>query len=302
MQYDIPILFIVYKRIDVSLKVFNEIKKIKPKQLFICSDGFKSNADMKMVLSLRKTLLNNINWDCDLKLLFREKNLGCGLNVSSSISWFFEHVEHGIILEDDCLPSESFFHFSKQMLTLYRDNDNVSHISGSNLNVNYHFKQDYLFSNYTLVWGWATWRKSWKNFNYNMDSFEDSYFKKLCRNKFSSYEEANFWFKTIKDIKMRNNNVWANRWLYSILINDKMSIIPKFNLIQNIGFDNEATNTKTHWKGSLAINSEYSHNIQHPVKIDLDLKLGEKIFLDFFYLSFANKILNKIKYVIKSLY
>lgn len=301
MNFDIPILFIVYKRIDVSLKVFNEIRNVKPKELFICSDGYKSNQDMDKVLYLRKVLLKKIDWNCKLKLLFREQNLGCGLNVSSAISWFFEHVEQGIILEDDCLPSESFFDFSKKMLELYKDNHNISHISGSNLNVNYHFKDDYSFSNYILVWGWATWRRSWEDFDYHMSSFKKSSFRKLCKIKFLNSKEANFWFKTIMNLKITkgDNNVWAIRWLYSSLINDKISIIPKYNLIENIGFDKEATHTKSSWKVPLNINNEYSKKIQHPKKIELDLKLGESIFMDFFFESFIIKIKRKIKNVIK---
>ena len=110
---DTPVLFLIFNRPDVTEKVFSQIKKATPKQLFIAADGPRAaNAeDQVECAKTRQLVLDMIDWECEVKTLFREENLGCGLAVSQAITWFFEHVEMGIILEDDCYPDLSFFRF-----------------------------------------------------------------------------------------------------------------------------------------------------------------------------------------------
>ena len=119
--YNTPILFIIFNRPQETKIVFNQIKLIKPKKLFISSDGPRSEIqnEKKIVNDLRDSLIKEINWDCNIKTLFRENNLGCKHAVSSAISWFFSNEERGIILEDDCLPNSSFFLFCSEMLNKY---------------------------------------------------------------------------------------------------------------------------------------------------------------------------------------
>src|ERR1700730_3349211 len=118
-MFDTPILFLIYKRPGSTEKVFNEISKMKPRQLFVVADGPKSGLEESLCQQTRDIILK-VNWDCEVKTLFREKNLGIKYNVSSGINWFFSHVDEGIILEDDCIPSESFFLFCSELLVKYR--------------------------------------------------------------------------------------------------------------------------------------------------------------------------------------
>jgi len=163
--FNTPILFLVFNRFDLTKKVFKEIKKARPKSLFISSDGARTKKEEKKVEEIRQYLLNNIDWNCNLKTLFRNKNLGCQKAVSSAISWFFNNVEQGVILEDDCLPNQDFFKFSEEMLKKYKNNDKIMHISGTNVEKKSNLNEDYFFSKTFNMWGWATWRRSWKYFD-----------------------------------------------------------------------------------------------------------------------------------------
>jgi len=130
-MFDIPILFIIFKRPDTTSVVFEQIKKIKPKKLYIASDGPRNESDIEKCLQTKK-IVENIDWPCEIKRNYSEKNLGCGRRVSSAIDWIFEKEEQAIILEDDCLPNKDFFLYCKQMLETYKGNEKIMMISGTN--------------------------------------------------------------------------------------------------------------------------------------------------------------------------
>src|SRR6056297_619848 len=124
-QFETPVLFLIFNRLDTTKQVFEEIRKAKPKQLFIAADGPRTKQEKEKTDAVRKYVLDNIGWKCSVKKLFRNKNLGCKYAVSGAIDWFFENVEQGIILEDDCLPSQSFFRFCEELLEKYKDDERV---------------------------------------------------------------------------------------------------------------------------------------------------------------------------------
>ena len=160
-MFNTPILFIIFNRPDTAKKVFKKIQKIEPKQLFIAADGPRKNKpeDVELCKQTRE-ILNGINWDCELITLLREENVGCKKGPADAISWFFEHVEEGIILEDDCLPSDSFFPFCEELLEKYRYDTRIMHIGGSIQLPDYENPDSYYFSRLSHVWGWATWKRA----------------------------------------------------------------------------------------------------------------------------------------------
>ena len=107
------VLFLVFNRLDTTKQVFEAIREAKPPRLYIAADGARETkaGEAEKVTAVRDFILKNIDWECDIKTLFREENLGCKYAVSGAIDWFFDNEEMGIILEDDCLPSQSFFGF-----------------------------------------------------------------------------------------------------------------------------------------------------------------------------------------------
>jgi mannosyltransferase OCH1-like enzyme len=227
---------LVFTRIDTTQKIFEKIRSVKPKRLYVAADGPRNAEEVRMCDIVRNSIINQIDWDCTLKTLFRDKNSGCR-GLSQSISWFFEHEIEGIILEDDCLPSDSFFGFCSQLLEKYRYDERIGHISGSNDQCgNKCGDGSYYFSSLTGVWGWAGWRRVWKDFDIDMKSYplfeRLNYLEKMpshapflayWRHKFKThYENKNF-------------NSWDFQYAYHNLVNNRLSINPNVNLTSNIG-------------------------------------------------------------------
>jgi len=155
-----PVLFLIFKRLDTTKQVFEQIKKAKPPRLYIAADGPRDyvEGEAEKVKAAREYVLSNIDWNCEVKTLFREKNLGCGKAVSEAITWFFENEEQGIILEDDTVPSQSFFWFCEELLNRYKDEKKVWHIGGTNFQDGIiRGNGDYYFSALNHIWGWASW-------------------------------------------------------------------------------------------------------------------------------------------------
>ena len=188
-QFKTPILFLIFNRPDLTDIVFKRIREVKPKYLYIAADGPRLTHpdDFEKCKRAREIVLNLIDWQCELKILFRNENLGCGKAISEAITWFFNHVEEGIVLEDDTFPSLSFFTFTSWALNKYRNNKNVMLITGTNFQLG---KKrglgDYYFSYYPNSWGWASWKRAWSFYEYTVKNFSD--YEKSLENIYFSKE------------------------------------------------------------------------------------------------------------------
>jgi len=235
-----PLLFLVFNRLDTTKKVFEEIRKAKPKQLFIASDGPRKTKEdeEKVVEQIRKYVLSNIDWKCNVKTLFRKNNLGCKYAVSSAIDWFFENVEQGIILEDDCLPSQSFFRFCRELLEKYKDDERIMQISGTNVEGKTAIKESYFFTPCFNAWGWATWRRAWKKYDVEMKDWKIFRFSidffNIVRN-YSLIEKLKSW-RLYQLTYSKKINTWDYQWIFMCLRNKGLCIIPQKNMITNLGF------------------------------------------------------------------
>ena len=295
-EFNTPILFLIFNRPDLTLRVFEEIRKLRPKVLYIAADGPRCNIETD-TLNCKKTrdvVVNGIDWDCDVKTLFRNQNLGCGIAVSSAITWFFENVEEGIIIEDDCLPNIDFFYYCAELLDKWREDTSVFHISGSNPIVYKKHKVSYFGSKYPLVWGWATWKRAWTYYDYNMkgvnDFLKSPLFPKIC----IDINEQWFWKKTFS----QENNTWDVQWVYALWKNSGKSIIPYKNMIINIGFGEDATHMIINpFKKNNTFNNIFP--ITHPETIKINKLNDLKYFYGFrFYKSKFKILKNNLKYLI----
>ena len=185
-----------------------------------------------------------------MKLLFRDENLGCGPAVSGALTWFFDQVEMGIVLEDDCLPHPDFFPYCKELLLKYKDVDQIKCISGGNHNIKSEkIASSYRFSAYNYVWGWASWSRVWREYHYNLNDFDKKEIYGKIDNYFDTLGERLYWknrFLIIRNQKVarrRGINSWAYPATFSIWMKDGLSIVPQKNLIKNIGFGDDATHT-----------------------------------------------------------
>lgn len=309
-QFDTPILFIIFNRPDLTSQVFGQIRKLKPKHLFIAADGPRVDSDNDIEkCNETRAIISLIDWECNLQTLFRETNLGCGMAVSSAISWFFNHVELGIILEDDCFPSLSFFPFCKELLHKYKDDEQIMLIGGSNfLRGNIRGKGSYYFSKYPQIWGWASWKRAWDHYDYFMDDLENFLEKELKMN-FSSAAERRFIGKKLLGVKSQRIQTWDYQWIYSILKNNGISITPNSNLIINIGFRNVSTHTflKDSYR-EVAVLQEAPTPLIHPEKI-VDTRADTYTFKNIYSYSLnrlfrlykENGLLNIFEYLISKI-
>jgi hypothetical protein len=242
-----PILFLIFNRPQETQKVFEAIRKVQPNQLFVAADGPRTNKiGEKDICAQTRAIVNGIDWDCKVTTLFREDNLGCRHAVSSAIDWFFSQVPEGIILEDDCIPDPSFFSFCETLLEKYRFDTRIMHICGSNFQFgNKRGEASYYFSRYNHVWGWASWSRAWRLYDVNIRTLPKFKEERYIESIFSDPYICNYWVRNFEKIYRNEIDTWDYQWTYCIWANNGLSIIPNTNLITNIGFDGNATHTKS---------------------------------------------------------
>lgn len=245
-MFEIPILLIVFNRPHHTKNVFEKIRQIKPRKLFVAADGPRENniEDPINCKKSREIVLQSIDWDCEVKTLFRDKNLGCGAGVSDAISWFFRYVEEGIILEDDCVPCTTFFSFCRELLNTYRTDLRVMQISGANFFPKKEQAYSYFFSKYGLIWGWATWRRAWEKYDFNIELLPELEKTQQIHLYYRSQSELETRRKQFWMVYSKEMDTWDYQWSLVKLANHGLSIIPSTNLISNIGFGENSTHTK----------------------------------------------------------
>ena len=269
------ILFLTYKRLEPTQRVFEIISKVRPKKLYIASDGPKSAniGEAARIQEVRTWILENINWPCEVHQLFRDHNLGCRKGVGSAIDWFFGHEERGIILEDDCVPSVSFFQYCDELLEKYEAVEEVMAIGGYNpLGVTTGPEQaSYFFSHYFECWGWASWRRSWQRYDTNLEDWRSAKVDEYLRNIQNTWAFRSFWRNILKDVLDARIDTWAYRMLFSMWRHQGLCIIPEKNLVTNVGFGTEASHT-TDSKDNNANASSYEldHPLRDPLVVEND--------------------------------
>ena len=240
------VLFLFFNRPETTIKVFETIRSAKPEKLFLAADGPRADraGDAALCQETRRLVEAMIDWPCEVQRLYREVNLGCRVAVSSAIDWFFTHVDEGIVLEDDTLPSPSFFQFAETMLERYRDNNRVMHISGNN-HQHGRIRGDgaYYASQFSHSWGWATWGRAWKLYDPKMTGFPENWDVISARCDLPQRIKE-WWTMALNNTRAEVVNTWDFQWHYTVMKNQGVSLIPNRNLVENIGVGAEATHMK----------------------------------------------------------
>lgn len=239
------ILFMTYKRYETSVQVFDAIRKAQPPRLYFASNAPnpENNGEQIKVEEVRN-LVKKIDWPCDIHTLFREKHLSVKYSISSAIDWFFENEEEGIILEDDVLPTQSFFMFCDELLHRYKKDMRVWHIAGNNFHSGWVRDPvySYYFSYYGSIWGWATWKTRWQYYDVNISNYEEIKHKGYLKDVLGSQEKLNFRIDSF-DAIINGLDTWDYQWFYCRIINHGLSIVPNINFVKNIGFFENSTHT-----------------------------------------------------------
>lgn len=271
------ILFLVFNRPDVTSQVFDAIRKARPTRLYIAADGPRKDRSgeydrCQTVLEI----VSKVDWPCKVSRLIRNENLGCKVAVSSAIDWFFSHEAEGIILEDDCLPSSSFFQFCDDLLEKYRDDNRIGMISGDNFQGDIkRGSGDYYFSRYCHIWGWATWARAWKKYDVNVSQWPQlkagGWMATLGLNR----SENIYWSRAFDRVYTKVQNTWDYQWVFACWLNRMIAVMPNQNLISNIGFNDEATHTTSNsiYANMKVNNLEFPLSHPREIRVDRDADL-----------------------------
>lgn len=257
MKFDVPVLFIVFKRDYTAVKVLDRLREIKPKKLYIAADGPRNEED-KPGCEKTRELCRNIDWDCELHFKFRENNLGCKYGPYDSISWFFQHEEEGIILEDDCVPDLSFFPFVEEMLDRYRGDDRIGMIAGHS-DVNIPLPTSYVFSRFKACWGWATWKRAWNLMDLELQNYD--YRKEVAPLMVYDQRRLPHWLTALDLIDQNKVTAWDWPWYFSLASQSMLCIFPCKNLTSNIGFGVDGT----HCLGEAPPDAVISYSLDFPL-------------------------------------
>ncbi len=236
-----PLLFITFNRPDTTEQVFEKIKLAEPRKLIIASDGPREHVEGEAakVAACREIFKHkNITWECEVTRLYSESNQGCAKGVSQAITKAFELEESLIILEDDIVPHPTFFTFCARMLDRYKHDERVMHVAGTRWNPEYNMGDaDHFFSNIGHIWGWATWKRAWDKYDYNLDKLSSLKQNKTIKKLYDSNKISNFWLSNFNEVAGPNKKTWDYQWQFSLFYNQGLAVVPMVNLTSNIGTD-----------------------------------------------------------------
>jgi hypothetical protein len=288
MAFETPILFLVFNRPDLTEEVFETIRNRQPSRLYVAADGPRphKSGELQLCAETRK-IVERVDWDCDIHKLYREQNLGCGRAVSTAITWFFEHESEGVILEDDCLPDASFYPFCSEMLKRYRDNEKVGSVSGNNfLPPGMRVAAPYSFSKYAQIWGWASWARFWKNYDFELSGEEEEWEEIIRRVNPIEYH-ARYWLEVFRAMKSGLLDTWDYQVIFSAWKRGFVHLYPGRNLISNLGYGETATHTN--FESPLAgLKAERLENFEVTLPVNIDPQFDGVIFYFRFLESLTN--------------
>lgn len=238
------VLIIAFNRPVPTRKVFAAVREARPSKLFIACDGARPNkpAEAALVAEVR-SIVDLVDWPCEVHVRFTDSNLGCAVGVSSAISWFLEKAGEGVILEDDCLPTPAFFRFCAAMLERYREDTRIGVVSGSKMAPSVDLGADFGFSRIFACWGWATWLRAWSGYQLHPSAvmpgepWERNLHRKTVRNL----------SRAVAEQKPGKADTWDYQCMLHMLRKDMLTVVPNNNLVLNIGFDGSGT----HFAGNI---------------------------------------------------
>ena len=295
-----PILIITFNRSDFLKKIILILEKVKPKKIYFKIDGprYKNLSDKNEISKIIE-IINKINWNCKKFIFQSKKNLGSRDNPIKGINWLFRLEKKGIILEDDCIPTKSFFRYCEELLEKYENNKSISMISGRNNLEKTNIKSSYYFT-FGSTWGWATWRRAWKSNDVKLKNWNNKKFQKTLKKNLKDYPLFyNLLIDRCKKIyEKKINSVWDYQWLFSTISRDMIGIVPKLNLVKNIGFDKRSTHTKSH-KYLSKINS---FKIKFPLKHNNNIEINKRLLFKEYNQLYKPSIINVLKKIILKIY
>ena len=300
------VLLLIFKREDTTRQVFERIREAQPPKLYIAADGPRIDRDgeTEKCQETRK-IVDNVDWPCEVFHLYRDENLGCGRGVSSAITWFFENEEQGIIIEDDIVPHLDFFKYCDEMLDRYKDDKRIQGICGHNVFYNgYNSNMPYYMSNFSGIWGWASWKRVWSTYEYDVNKISRDLLRTKLLNRVPQ-KTCNYYLDIYDYMKKKSLDTWDYQFYFNQIINDRYTVIPYTNMTRNIGFNStDAAHTSSANAFEIAHIEKSPYPFEHPAEIKED-NIADLIRIKnsgFYRKPFFKRLLIKIDRIIKRLF
>jgi hypothetical protein len=287
-----PVALIIFNRPETTEKVFAAIRRAKPQRLLVVADGPRSSrAGEKAKCDAARSIIDRVDWDCEVFKNYSAVNLGCKKRVSSGLDWVFQTVEEAIILEDDCLPHPSFFRYCQELLEKYRYDQRIMLVSGDN----YQFSRNetefsYYFSRFNHIWGWASWRRAWEKYDVHMTSWPIARENNLLEDVLGKKTYVKYWSDIFDKVYNGAIDTWDYQWTFACWLNRGLSILPSINLISNIGFGSDSTHNSGVNQFSYMSVDEMIFPLRHPPLIIRDIEADDYSQKKLFSYSFIQKL------------
>jgi hypothetical protein len=240
-----PVALVIFNRPDCTARSLAAIRAARPRRLFVIADGPRAErpGEAELCAEVRALVELGVDWECEVVRDYSADNLGCARRVASGLDGVFSQVDAAIVLEDDCVADPTFFPFCAELLGRYRDADSVWHIGGANFQAT-PLPDRYYFSRYNHVWGWATWKRAWSHFDWNMKEWPRLRGTRWLAELLGDTSAAKYWRDAFDAVHAGRVNSWAYRWTYSLWRGGGLAVTAGVNLVQNIGFDAAATHMR----------------------------------------------------------
>ena len=243
MKKKLPILLLGYRRPELTRKVLSAIAQYAPAKLYVSCDGPKPGiASDEVNVNAVRNLMDNPTWDCEIYRLHRQENLGIRIAITHALDWFFEKEPEGIVLEDDCVPTEDFFRFAEHCIEKYRHDKKIWGLTGANTaGIRVNDEASYGFVQNPLIWGWASWANRWQERDYYLETFNpglDLFRKNNWPSRFHKY----VFHRHLSSMIFRGTpNTWDYPWAWTVMSRGGLWIVPNENQITNVGFGPDGT-------------------------------------------------------------
>ena len=267
-----PVCFLVFNRPGPTRRVFQAIRRAQPRYLYVAADGPRDIPGEDDACLDVRAIVDEVDWDCEVHTLFQDSNLGCRRGVQTGLDWFFDHEESGIVLEDDCLPDPSFFPFASELLDRFSDVDQVKMISGDYFaGSKFDSTMSYTFTHFTHIWGWASWRRAWRECDQSMPGWSEVRASKWLEQIGGSKAFARYWRRAFDGVANGEVDTWDYAWQYAVWRAGGLVVQPTRNLVTNIGFGSDATHTQdaSAWRANLDAKS-IEFPLNHPAAVARD--------------------------------
>jgi hypothetical protein len=290
-----PVVFFVFNRPDCTQRVFDEIRRARPPRLYVVADGPRSNhpEDAGRVKEVQALINQGVDWPCAVRTNYAETNLGCGRRFSSGLDWVFAQEPETIVLEDDCLPDPTFFQYCTELLARYRDDSRVGQVCGCTfLGAQLQRNTSYVFSRYGPIWGWASWRRAWRFYDFAMSEWPAARASGFLREVTGSQREAAIRTRIYDNLVGGFIDTWDYQWGFAKMQHGLLSAVPCVNLVENIGFTADSTHAH---RGSSGIHrGNMSFPLLHPETVTPDVIFNRQ-FSEIIAPSLPRRIVSRIK-------